>query len=64
MLNSAHFTFQNSTAQMDVERAVAELRFGRPVILKDNRQQLAVLALDCATPQTFIVVCSGGGRSA
>ncbi|WP_321339885.1 GTP cyclohydrolase II RibA [uncultured Cohaesibacter sp.] len=53
MLNSAHFTFQSSTAQMDVERAVAELRFGRPVILKDNRQQLAVLALDCATPQTF-----------
>nr|WP_319515844.1 GTP cyclohydrolase II RibA [uncultured Cohaesibacter sp.] len=53
MLKSAHFTFQHTTAQMDVERAVAELRFGRPVILKDNKRQLAVLALDCVTPAIY-----------
>ncbi|WP_319567735.1 GTP cyclohydrolase II RibA [Cohaesibacter marisflavi] len=53
MLKSAHFTFQHSTAQMDVERAVADLRFGRPVVLKDQKRQLAVLALDCVTPAIY-----------
>ncbi|WP_180901692.1 GTP cyclohydrolase II RibA [Martelella soudanensis] len=45
---------------MEVERAVAELRFGRPVILRHDAQKLAVLALDCASPATydaFAVAC-------
>ncbi|MCM2472305.1 GTP cyclohydrolase II RibA [Rhizobium sp. CG5] len=38
---------------MQVERAVAELRFGRPVILRDGSKHLAVLALDSAAPSLY-----------
>ncbi|KQR68044.1 GTP cyclohydrolase [Rhizobium sp. Leaf341] len=37
----------------DVERAVSELRFGRPVLLEDDRRSLAVLALDAVTPAVY-----------
>jgi GTP cyclohydrolase II len=36
-----------------VERAVAELRFGRPVVLRDGPRHLAVLALDCVAPHVY-----------
>ncbi|WP_413207559.1 GTP cyclohydrolase II RibA [Rhodospirillum sp. A1_3_36] len=45
--------FQFSSPTMEVERAVAELRFGRPVILRDGPRHLAVLALDCVAPQVY-----------
>ena len=46
-------SFEFSTPAMEVERAVAELRFGRPVIIKDGDVRLAALALDCAAPQVY-----------
>ena len=41
-------------AAVACERAVAELRAGRPVrLLADDGSQLVVLALDCATPASY-----------
>ncbi|MBP1849480.1 GTP cyclohydrolase II RibA [Rhizobium halophytocola] len=45
--------FQLATHAMVVERAVAELRAGRPVVLTEGPRKLAVLALDCATPSVY-----------
>lgn len=45
--------FQTASPAVTVERAVAELRFGRPVVLKDGASNLAVLALDSASPDVF-----------
>jgi GTP cyclohydrolase II len=50
MQDAGNNGFQIASATMSVERAVAELRFGRPIILKDGPRQLAVLALDCVAP--------------
>ncbi len=36
-----------------VERAVSELRYGRPVLLRDQDQTLAVLALDAVQPKIY-----------
>ena len=47
------FSFQVRTPAMEIERAVAELRFGRPVILQHEQKSHAVLALDCAAPETY-----------
>ena len=45
--------FQFASPAMQVERAVAELRFGRPVVLGEGSHQLAVLALDGAAPAVY-----------
>ncbi|QCI99443.1 GTP cyclohydrolase II RibA [Agrobacterium larrymoorei] len=46
-------TFQFTTPAIEVERAVAELRFGRPVLLSSNERKLAVLALDAVAPSIY-----------
>lgn len=46
-------TFQFTTPEIEVERAVAELRFGRPVLFSSNERKLAVLALDAVAPSIF-----------
>jgi GTP cyclohydrolase II len=43
----------NDRALVRVERAAAELRFGRPVVLRDGPAAIAVLALDATTPAQF-----------
>lgn len=50
---AAKLNFEITTPEIAVERAVAELRFGRPVILKDGDTRLAALALDCVAPQVY-----------
>lgn len=46
-------TFQFTTPEIEVERAVAELRFGRPVLFSSNERKLAVLALDAVAPSIY-----------
>ncbi len=53
MSNSSQSAFQFSSAQIEVERAVAELRYGRPVVMTEGGRKLAVLALDCVAPSVF-----------
>jgi GTP cyclohydrolase II len=43
----------NDHALVRVERAVAELRFGRPVVLRNGQAAIAVLALDGTAPAQF-----------
>lgn len=38
---------------IEVERAVSELRYGRPVLLRDQEQTLALLALDAVQPRIY-----------
>jgi GTP cyclohydrolase II len=38
---------------VEVERAVSELRYGRPVLLRNETQTLAVLALDAVQPKVY-----------
>lgn len=45
--------FEFASAAVQVERAVAELRYGRPVLLEDGRRTLAALALDSAAPAVY-----------
>ncbi|MGC4407616.1 GTP cyclohydrolase II RibA [Rhizobium rosettiformans] len=53
MSKSSQSAFQFSTAEIEVERAVAELRYGRPVVVTEGERKLAVLALDCVAPSLF-----------
>lgn len=53
MSNSSQPTFQFPTAAIEVERAVAELRYGRPVLLAEGSRKLAVVALDCVAPSLY-----------
>ena len=53
MAQTDHFSFEFRTPAMQIERAVAEFRFGRPVVLEDRSNRIAALALDCAAPQTY-----------
>ena len=48
---------------MAVERAVAELRFGRPVLLRDGKRHLAVMALDCVAPGLYDRFAEAVGES-
>ncbi|MBB3950033.1 GTP cyclohydrolase II RibA [Aureimonas jatrophae] len=41
---------RSETAKINSERAVAELRYGRPVLLRFETGTVAVLALDCVAP--------------
>ena len=47
------FDFTSLSPQAEVERAVAELRYGRPVIMRDGNRRIATLALDCVAPMIF-----------
>ena len=63
MPSSGNFAFQFSTPAMEVERAVAELRFGRPIVFSEGERKLAVLALDCVAPEVYDQFASAvGGR--
>ncbi len=53
MTKSSQSAFQFSSAAIEVERAVAELRYGRPVVVTQGERKLAVLALDCVAPSLF-----------
>lgn len=53
MAKLSPFAVECADPAREVERAVAELRYGRPVILRDGRQSLAVLALDAVAPETY-----------
>nr|WP_272213683.1 GTP cyclohydrolase II RibA [Marinicella sp. W31]MDC2879639.1 GTP cyclohydrolase II RibA [Marinicella sp. W31] len=45
--------FESVSPEIEVERAVAELRFGRPVIMRDGDRQRVTLALDCVAPSLY-----------
>ncbi|WP_062013610.1 GTP cyclohydrolase II RibA [Aureimonas sp. AU4] len=50
------------TARINSERAVSELRYGRPVLLEAETGTVAVLALDCAAPDDLLrFLCSDPG---
>ena len=48
-----------SAGQIDVERAIAEIRAGRPVILKDAERQIVVFGVEC-----LAAALTGAGRAA
>ncbi len=47
------FDFASGTPALQVERAVSELRHGRPVVLAAGERRLAVLSLDCVAPGLY-----------
>ncbi|TNB49655.1 GTP cyclohydrolase II RibA [Martelella lutilitoris] len=53
MRQDKSFDFATLTPEAEVERAVAELRFGRPVIMREVGRRIAALALDCVAPALF-----------
>lgn len=53
MTHDPGFDFTTLSPEAEVERAVAELRFGRPVIMRDGNRRIAALALDCVAPAVF-----------
>ncbi|MYZ50318.1 GTP cyclohydrolase II RibA [Propylenella binzhouense] len=55
----------DSGPEVRVERAVAELRAGRPVLLASDSGPLAVLALDATTPAVYdrFAALAGGGHA-
>ncbi len=50
---SSQPAFHFPTAEIEVERAVAELRYGRPVVVTEGERKLAAVALDCVAPSLF-----------
>lgn len=58
----ASFLSHHDRAHVVCERAISELRFGRPVVFEAQGSDYAVLALDTATPETverFAAVAGG-----
>ncbi|EHS50034.1 GTP cyclohydrolase-2 [Rhizobium sp. PDO1-076] len=53
MSSTSSSAFQFSTPAIEVERAVSELRYGRPVILKEGSRHLAAVSLDCIAPSLY-----------
>ncbi len=53
MSSATHAAFQFSTPEVEVERAVSELRYGRPILFSSNERRLAVLALDAVAPSIY-----------
>ena len=54
-----------SAGQIDVERAIAEIRAGRPVILKEAESQIVVFGVEClagAPPDAWKVAARGDAR--
>jgi GTP cyclohydrolase II len=50
---SASPSYFGQTAAIRCERAAAELRAGRPVVISDGRQRLASIALDSSSPEGY-----------
>jgi len=50
------------TAAIRSERAAAELRAGRPLVLVDGNRQRAILALDSTTPASFNAFAEAAGQ--
>ena len=53
MSKSSQPAFQFPTAAIEVERAVSELRYGRPVVISEGDRKIAAFALDCVAPSLF-----------
>jgi GTP cyclohydrolase II len=53
MLYATQPSFRFSTPEIDVERTVSELRYGRPIVVSSNERKMAVLALDTVAPTFF-----------
>ena len=53
MSHASKTSFQFTSPEIEVERSVAELRYGRPVLLTSPHRTLAVLALDAVTPSVY-----------
>ncbi|MDQ1195969.1 GTP cyclohydrolase II RibA [Agrobacterium sp. SORGH_AS 787] len=53
MSSAAQAAFESSTPEIEVERAVSELRYGRPILFSSNERRLAVLALDAVAPSVY-----------
>lgn len=54
--------FEFVSPEAEVERAVAELRFGRPVVLSDGSRKLASLSLDCVAPTVYDQFAAAAGN--
>ncbi|WP_313316878.1 GTP cyclohydrolase II RibA [Stenotrophomonas sp.] len=50
------------TAAIACERAAAELRAGRPVVVSDGARRLASIALDSSSPEGFAAFASAAGN--
>ncbi len=53
MSKSSQPAFQFPTAEIEIERAVSELRYGRPVMISEGDRKIAAIALDCVAPSLF-----------
>lgn len=53
MLQVGQPPFQFTSPEIEVERAVAELRYGRPILFSSGARKLAVLALDSVAPSIY-----------
>jgi GTP cyclohydrolase II len=53
MSKSSQPAFQFPTAEIEVERALSELRYGRPVVISQGERKIAAVALDCVSPSLF-----------
>ncbi len=53
MSNSAEPNFLFDTPGIRVERAVSELRYGRPIVMSSDSRKLAILALDAVGPSVY-----------
>lgn len=47
------FDFTVAGPAVQIERAVSELRYGRPVVIADGAKKMAVLSLDCVAPGLY-----------
>lgn len=50
------------TAAIACERAAAELRAGRPVLITDGPRRLATIALDSSSPESFAAFADAAGQ--
>lgn len=53
MPSAIHSAFNSVAPEIEVERAVSELRYGRPIIFTSKERRLAVLALDAVAPSVY-----------
>jgi GTP cyclohydrolase II len=60
--SSASPSYFGQTAAIRCERAAAELRAGRPVVISDGPRRLAAIALDSSSPEGFAAFASAAGN--
>ncbi|MCO5732481.1 GTP cyclohydrolase II RibA [Rhizobium sp. SSA_523] len=53
MTGESPFSINGTDPAVEVERTVSELRYGRPIILHDNQNKMALVALDAVQPRLF-----------